>query len=190
MRVQQQVLSPGMQNAEKADGCPEVFGIGGHLQEGIRAGLEQQTIDLLLVLQGQRGQFMRQRKYDMEVAHGEDFALPFGDPLVAGRRLALGAMPVTTRNGVNTITCLMGSVLFWGVAVMSERVAGSCTLAQLSITVGLSAAPSTCQLGGTCPCGGEAEPLPRWPPASLRDRPGRRSPWSPGYCDPATVRPS
>ena len=92
--VMQQVLAPGVQNAEKADGGPEMFGIGGDLQQGVRAGLEKQAVDLLLVLQGERGQFVRQSEDDMEVAHRQHFGLPFGDPAVAGRRLTLGAVAI------------------------------------------------------------------------------------------------
>ena len=54
MGVMQQVLSPGVQNAEKADSGSQMFGIGGDFQQGIRAGLEQQTVDLLFVLQCER----------------------------------------------------------------------------------------------------------------------------------------
>jgi hypothetical protein len=77
--------APGVQNAEESDGGPEMFGIGGDFQQGIRAGLEQQTVDLLFVLQGERGQFMRQSKHDVEVAHREHFRLSFGDPAIAGK---------------------------------------------------------------------------------------------------------
>jgi hypothetical protein len=33
-----------MQNAKKADGRPEMLGIGGDLQQRVRAGLEQQAV--------------------------------------------------------------------------------------------------------------------------------------------------
>ena len=59
--VMQEVLPPGVQNAEESDGGAEMFGIGGDLQQGVRAGLQQQAVDLFLVLQGERGQFMGQR---------------------------------------------------------------------------------------------------------------------------------
>ena len=87
-------------------------------------------------------------------------------------------------------SCLMGSFLFWGVAVANGRVAGSHTPARLPITVWLSGTPSTCPLAGTCPCGGEAEPLPQWPPASRRDQPARRSQSLPDCCGPTTATPS
>jgi hypothetical protein len=92
--VMQQVLPPGVQNAEKADGGSQMFGVRGDFQQGIRTGLQQQTVDLLFVLQGERGQFMRQGKYDVEVAYWQDFRLPFGDPPVAGCGLALRAVAI------------------------------------------------------------------------------------------------
>src|ERR1019366_7792946 len=55
VRVMQEILPPGVQNAEEADGGAEMFGIGGDPQQGIRTGLEQPTVDLLLVLQGEGG---------------------------------------------------------------------------------------------------------------------------------------
>ena len=71
-----------------------MFGIGGDLQQGLRAGLKQQTVDLLFVLQGERRQLMRQSEDDVEVAHRQHFGLPLGDPAVAGRGLALGTMAI------------------------------------------------------------------------------------------------
>jgi len=49
VRVKQQVLSPAVQDAEKADCGPQMNGVGRDLQQGIRTGLKQQTVDLLLV---------------------------------------------------------------------------------------------------------------------------------------------
>ena len=94
VRVKQQVLPPGVQNAEEADGGSQVFGISRDLQQGVGAGLEQQTVDLLLVLQGERVQLMRQREDDVEVAHRQHFGLSLGDPAVAGRGLTLGTVAI------------------------------------------------------------------------------------------------
>ena len=41
VRVMQEVLSPGVQNAQKADGRPEMLGVGRDFQQRIRTGLEQ-----------------------------------------------------------------------------------------------------------------------------------------------------
>ena len=45
----------------------------------------------------------------MDVARREKFSLTRGDPSFAGTRLTLRAVPVATRNGELSITCIMGS---------------------------------------------------------------------------------
>ena len=42
MRVQLEVLPPRVQHAEEADLGPEMFGIGGDLQQSLGAGLPKQ----------------------------------------------------------------------------------------------------------------------------------------------------
>jgi hypothetical protein len=46
----------------------------------------------------------------MKVLHWQQLGFPFGQPLGAGRGLALWAAPIATRNGEISITCLMGSI--------------------------------------------------------------------------------
>ena len=58
MRVLQQFLIPRMQHAEEADVRPEVSLVASHRQQRLGAGPKQQSVDLALVLQGQRRQFM------------------------------------------------------------------------------------------------------------------------------------
>src|SRR5947207_10437888 len=55
MRVVQQILTPGVEHAQKADRGAEMLGVSGNLEEcgGTRA--EQQIVDDLLVLEGQPG---------------------------------------------------------------------------------------------------------------------------------------
>ena len=50
MGMEQQVLSPGVQNADHADLRAQVFGIGGDFQQGLRAGGEQQVVEQTRVL--------------------------------------------------------------------------------------------------------------------------------------------
>src|SRR6266436_1979807 len=51
--MQQQVLPPGVQNADHADLCSQVFGIGRDLQQGLRTGSEQQVVEQTRVVQCQ-----------------------------------------------------------------------------------------------------------------------------------------
>ena len=58
---------------------------------------------------------MRQCKDDMDVGHGQKVAAARIEPAVTGVGLALRTMPISTRNGELSITCLMGSNSLWGV---------------------------------------------------------------------------
>ena len=99
-----QVLSPGMEHAQKADLSAEMLRIGGDLRQGLSAGLKQQVIDDSLVLQRKRGQFLRQGEDHVKIADAEQFVRASCEPAVAGVGLALGAVPVATRvEGVGTM---------------------------------------------------------------------------------------
>jgi hypothetical protein len=110
MGVMLELLIPGMKNAEETDLGAEMPGISGDFLQRFGAASEQQTIDDLFVLQGQRRQFVRQCENDMGVARGQQFGAPCVQPAVAGIALAPGAMPVSAGNGELSITCLMGSL--------------------------------------------------------------------------------
>jgi hypothetical protein len=56
-----------------------------------------------------------QSEDDMEVRHGQQFGGTRGQPPGTRVALAPGAVPVAARNGELSITCLMGSLLLWGV---------------------------------------------------------------------------
>jgi hypothetical protein len=47
-------------------------------------------------LEGNLSGGRRQGEDDVEIRHGKEFGLPFGEPLRACRALALRAMPITT----------------------------------------------------------------------------------------------
>ena len=74
VRVQEQVLPPGMQNADQADFRAGVFGVGCHLQQGLCAGVEQQIVKQALVIQRQHVEFVGDREDDMEIAGSQQFA--------------------------------------------------------------------------------------------------------------------
>ncbi len=92
-----QVLSPGVQHAEKADFCSEVLWISRDLDECFGAGSEQQAVQSLLVLQSQRRQLMGKREDEVEVRHRKQVFGPLREPLFAGVGLALWTMPVSAR---------------------------------------------------------------------------------------------
>jgi hypothetical protein len=95
--MQQQVLPPSVQNADHADFCAQVFGIGCDLQQGLRAGSEQQVVEQTRVVQGQHIEFMGHSEHDMEVAGGQEFSLAGRQPTLARLDLALGTVPISAR---------------------------------------------------------------------------------------------
>src|SRR5689334_17107982 len=86
-----------MQDAEEPDLSTEMFGIPGDLEQSLGAGAKQKAVDFALVLQGQRGQLMRQCEDDMHVAGGQKVPAARLEPAVTGVGLALRTMPVSTR---------------------------------------------------------------------------------------------
>ena len=54
-----QTLIPGVEHAEETDLCAKMPGIASDLKKSLSAGLKQEVINHLLVLQGQRGNFTR-----------------------------------------------------------------------------------------------------------------------------------
>src|SRR5580704_5954931 len=85
MRMKMQVLTPGVQHGKKADRGAEV------------SGLKQNGVNLSLVLKRQAADLLRKSEHDVEVRNGQELRLPLGEPLGAGRGLALGATAVATR---------------------------------------------------------------------------------------------
>jgi hypothetical protein len=94
MRMMEQVLSPGMKDAEKANLSSQVFRIGGNLQESCGAGSEQERVNQLLVMKRQRSNCVGNRKNQMHVGNGEEFPLAGRQPLLPGMVQTLRTMPV------------------------------------------------------------------------------------------------
>ena len=92
-----QVLTPGVEHRQEADGGAEVSGVGGNGEQSFRSGLKQDGIDLSLVLKRQAADLLRKGEHDVEIGDGQKLRLPFGEPLGAGRSLALGAAAIATR---------------------------------------------------------------------------------------------
>src|SRR5690349_3777883 len=93
----QEILAPGVEDAEEADLSAEVLGIGGDLQQGGGAGAEQQTIDNLLVMKRQRRQFVRKREDHMRVEDIKQLLAAGSEPFFARVGLAFRAMAIATR---------------------------------------------------------------------------------------------
>jgi hypothetical protein len=75
MRMELQTLIPAVEHAEEADLGPEMPWIASDFQQGLGAGVKEQVVDEPFVLQGERGQFLRQSKDRVDIASGQQ--LPF-----------------------------------------------------------------------------------------------------------------
>ena len=67
MRMEMEILSPGMQDFNTADLCAKIFLVPGQLRQRFSRTGEQKTIQFFLVRQEKRIQFRRNREYDMKV---------------------------------------------------------------------------------------------------------------------------
>src|SRR5437867_6787371 len=113
--MEEQVLSPCVQDGGEADLATKVLAVPGDRQERLGRGGEEDVEDDFPVAKGQRVEVVGDREDEVEVGHGQEPLEPLCDPLGSGRVLALGAVAIPTGNGELTITCLMESVPFWGV---------------------------------------------------------------------------
>jgi hypothetical protein len=95
--MEMQILTPSVQHGEEADGGAEVSGVGGNSEQSFRSGLKQDGIDLSLVLKRQAADLLGNSEHDVEIGDGQKLRLPLGEPLGAGRSLALGAAAIATR---------------------------------------------------------------------------------------------
>jgi hypothetical protein len=75
MWMMEQVLSPGMKDAKKANLRSQVFRIGGNLQESCRASSKQKGVNQFLVMKRQRRKCVRNGKNQMDVGNGKEFPL-------------------------------------------------------------------------------------------------------------------
>ena len=97
MRVQPQVLRPGVQHQSEAADAAQPARVGGELSERGRRALHQRVVHPARVCAGQRVELVRQREHQVAVRHVEQLAQARGAPGVALAALALRAVAVATR---------------------------------------------------------------------------------------------
>jgi len=110
VRMMEQVLPPGMEYGEEADLGAQMLGIGGDGAEGLGRHTEEKIVDFTLVLESDGRDGLGQGKDHVKILDWQEFGAPIFEPLCPRQGLALRAMPIAARNGVHSITCLMGSV--------------------------------------------------------------------------------
>ena len=97
MRMKLQALVSAMEHAEETDLGTEMAWITSDFKQGLCAAVEEQVVDKPLVLQGEWGQFPRQREDGMYVGGGQQFPFARQEPAPARVALASWAMPISTR---------------------------------------------------------------------------------------------
>src|SRR4051794_18390192 len=95
MRVMLQVLSPRMQDAEKADPSSQILWIGGDFEQRFGAYAEKKIVERLLVLQHECRQVVRNREDYMCIRNCQEILGMLGEPLLPSVGLALRAMAVS-----------------------------------------------------------------------------------------------
>src|SRR5215469_1793302 len=111
MGMQEQVLSPGVQNGNHTDIGSQVFRIRCDREQSLCAGREQQIVKQARVLQSQDIQLVRYGEDNVEIAGVEEFAFPGRQPTLTRLCLTLGAMAIATRVvGDGLITATRASI--------------------------------------------------------------------------------
>ena len=95
MGMEPELLIPGVQHGEEAEFRAEVLRIASDFEKCFCTGAEQQIVDDFLVLQSQWSKLRRKCEDHMDVARGEKFSLPCGDPAFPGRGLTLRAVAIS-----------------------------------------------------------------------------------------------
>lgn len=96
MRMEHEILPPGVQHGQETDAGPEVRRIGRDGKEGLSGRLKKELIDHLPVRQRQITESRGESKDDMEVWYGKKFLGPCLEPLGPCLPLALGTMAIAT----------------------------------------------------------------------------------------------
>src|ERR1700757_4808878 len=94
--VVQEVLSPCVQDTEKANVGAQMFRICGDLQQSCCTGSKQERVKNLLVVKGQRSEFVRKGEDHMHVGNRQQFPTASQEPFIARVGLALRAVAVAT----------------------------------------------------------------------------------------------
>ena len=94
VRVELQILAPGVQHRQHAGLGTQVLGIGGHLEQGLGGGPQEQVVDDPRIGQCDRVEGIREREDEMEIRHREQFRGAGLQPPCRGRGLAGGAVAI------------------------------------------------------------------------------------------------
>ena len=94
MRMVTERLAPGVQPGQHTDAGAEQTRVGGHLQQSLGGGPEQQPVEDALIRQRHRMQLSHDGKDHMTVGDGQQLLGARREPAVASRGLTLRTVPV------------------------------------------------------------------------------------------------
>ena len=95
--MERQILSPTVHDGKEANFCAQMPGIGCDRLQGFGSRVEENVVHRCLVLKGDRGDFLRHGKNDVEVLGIEQFGLAIFQPLGSGERLTFWTISVAAR---------------------------------------------------------------------------------------------
>src|ERR1700690_2512447 len=97
VRVEMQVLTPGVQHREESDGGAQMPRVGGDGDQRLGSGSKEDRVNLFRILQREPRDLRRHSKDHVEIGDGQKLRLALREPPGAGRGLALVAMSITAR---------------------------------------------------------------------------------------------
>ncbi len=97
VRMSDQRLSPGVEDAEHANLCSEMSRIGGDLSKCGGARLKEPRVQLGAIPIHQGQERMREREDDVHIRHVEQLPFTGVEPALPRLRLTLRAVPIATR---------------------------------------------------------------------------------------------
>ena len=97
VRVVQERLPPGVEDAQKAERGAEMLRRACDLQERRGTRLEEEVVHHPFVVQRESREGLREGEDDMGVPHREQLAFTLGEPLITRVRQTLRAVPIATR---------------------------------------------------------------------------------------------
>ena len=89
-----QILTPGVEHGEEADGGSQMLGVAGDGQQGLGGSSEQDAIDDFGVVKADGGDLLGHGEDDVEVGNGEQLGGARLEPFEARRGLALGTVAI------------------------------------------------------------------------------------------------
>jgi len=82
VRVLDELLGPGVEDSQHADGAANEAAVAGELDDGVGGSLHQQGVAVTLVGSQQRSQLFRHRDGDVEIIGRQHFGLAGFEPVV------------------------------------------------------------------------------------------------------------